>query len=309
MSLTNFLKLDGSSLEYKILKIALLLGIITSLLLLIFDYTITGNSGAIMLEISGIAVFSILFYLSSDKKNTDFVIIGYIISIFLLLNLNNYMAPGLGLGMLLLFLTALLFTIVLVPDRYRAFFITACSLNLAFLLVLEIIFPEFAAEQLVNVNTPEKAAIAKFIYIAITFTIAASLILYLKSEYDNDKRTIQKLYKKLKEKNLAIEEQNKTIQRINDDLERMVVERTDKLNRQKRKLLEYAFYNSHQVRAPLANIIGTIEIINQFEIDKQPVKQLLNILEKESNRLDSEIHQVQEQLNDSVPINEYMSKS
>ena len=43
---------------------------------------------------------------------------------------------------------------------------------------------------------------------------------------------------------------------MNESLELEVIQRTEKIETQSRKLIEYAYSNAHSVRGPLARILG-----------------------------------------------------
>jgi signal transduction histidine kinase len=54
---------------------------------------------------------------------------------------------------------------------------------------------------------------------------------------------------------------NEEIKVLNENLERLVQERTQKINQQLEQLSKYAYMNSHEVRAPLARILGLLPLI------------------------------------------------
>jgi tetratricopeptide (TPR) repeat protein len=63
-----------------------------------------------------------------------------------------------------------------------------------------------------------------------------------------------------------INEANEEIKLINESLESTVKERTGKIELQNSKLREYSFSNSHEVRAPLARLIGLIYLWNDKRV-------------------------------------------
>lgn len=74
------------------------------------------------------------------------------------------------------------------------------------------------------------------------------------------------LYFSLKQKrrdNALIAQKNEKIRLINESLEKRVKERTEKVERQNKKLRNYAFSNSHEVRAPLARLMGLVDLWNK----------------------------------------------
>jgi tetratricopeptide (TPR) repeat protein len=70
---------------------------------------------------------------------------------------------------------------------------------------------------------------------------------------------------------------NGEMKNMNQSLEFLVKERTRKIESQNKKLREYAFSNSHEVRAPLSNLLGLIDLSKHPNVDK---KEQLEILEQ-----------------------------
>ncbi len=75
------------------------------------------------------------------------------------------------------------------------------------------------------------------------------------------------------------------VRSLNDNLEKLVQDRTEKINLQLKQLEKYAHMNSHEVRGPLARVIGLVGLI---KIDKQngadPV--IVNKIEVAAEELD-----------------------
>ena len=85
----------------------------------------------------------------------------------------------------------------------------------------------------------------------------------------------QNAYRLVMEKNDRIQRQseelqtlNETISQQNDNLEKKVASRTRELADRNAKLEEYAFMNSHRLRAPLSRILALVEVL---EIDDDAV--------------------------------------
>jgi signal transduction histidine kinase len=88
---------------------------------------------------------------------------------------------------------------------------------------------------------------------------------------------------------LAVNEEltasNEEVNSLNDNLERIVVDRTDKIKAQLNQLTKYAHMNSHEVRAPLARILGLVILIKN-EGNQDVASQLFEKLAVESENLD-----------------------
>lgn len=91
---------------------------------------------------------------------------------------------------------------------------------------------------------------------------------------------------------------NEELTTINESLEDTVVKRTYELETQNKQLTEYAFINSHILRAPLARILGLAQLISMSESTSVKDKQLLNALIHSSDELDAIIRKISDILYD-----------
>ena len=65
---------------------------------------------------------------------------------------------------------------------------------------------------------------------------------------------------------------NNDLKLFNHSLEKMALKRSEKIAAQNKKLREYAFANSHEVRAPLANLLGLLSIYSLDKLDKSETR-------------------------------------
>lgn len=91
----------------------------------------------------------------------------------------------------------------------------------------------------------------------------------VKLEYDKENKHILAINNQLQKANAEVLVQNKEIilqqeeiTIINESLEQLVLDRTKKLELMNEQILEFAFFNAHKVRGPLARILGLINISN-----------------------------------------------
>jgi signal transduction histidine kinase len=110
----------------------------------------------------------------------------------------------------------------------------------------------------------------------------------------------------LKEKSDEIEAQNEEMVAIqaqlsdmNNHLEKEVKKRTeelkisnDKLVRQNVQLTEYAFFNSHKLRAPVASILGLVSLIENKNATQEDHKVIIEKIQKSATYLDNVIDEI-----------------
>ena len=82
-----------------------------------------------------------------------------------------------------------------------------------------------------------------------------------------------------------LSEANEEIRQINENLENMVMDRSLKVIEQNKKLRDFAYFNSHQVRAPLARILALADLW-QDELGENERKIVLSEIVKGAQELD-----------------------
>lgn len=84
---------------------------------------------------------------------------------------------------------------------------------------------------------------------------------------------------------------------MNESLDSKVKNRTEELVEQNKKLSEYAFINSHLLRAPLSRIMGLCHIVS---LDKAEIQkpEVLDALIRSTEELDAIVHDISELLYD-----------
>ncbi|WP_296620078.1 hypothetical protein [Marivirga sp.] len=139
----------------------------------------------------------------------------------------------------------------------------------------------------------------QFLIFLITLLIFAFvLIFYLRNKsiqlkrahirLKQQKEEIEDKQKSISSKSLALARVNKELHSLNKNLEQRVMERTQKLNERNRQIAEFTFYNSHKLRAPVASVLGLINVMELAKDGKiDPI--LLNHLKTSSMELDKVI--------------------
>lgn len=82
--------------------------------------------------------------------------------------------------------------------------------------------------------------------------------------------------------------------RINQSLEEEVVKRTSALSQQNQKIMEYHFINAHQLRAPVARILGLTSLLQQSAFAENQL--ILQHLTRATQELDETVHAIQQTL-------------
>lgn len=95
----------------------------------------------------------------------------------------------------------------------------------------------------------------------------------------------------LKEQATELQQANSEVREINENLEEIVIERSTQVLEQNKKLRDYAYFNSHRVRAPLARVLGLADLWTADLSDNERKIVLLEI-EKSIKELDAVVQQI-----------------
>ncbi|MEO9805683.1 MAG: two-component regulator propeller domain-containing protein [Reichenbachiella sp.] len=117
---------------------------------------------------------------------------------------------------------------------------------------------------------------------------------------DEQKTELEEKNKRLEEAQEEIRTANDQLQEINDHLEEKVVKRTNRITMINQKIKEYAFLNSHKVRAPIVRILGLVNLYDSDTLSSQEISEvnaniknaaheLESITKKINNALDADI--------------------
>jgi tetratricopeptide (TPR) repeat protein len=116
-------------------------------------------------------------------------------------------------------------------------------------------------------------------------------LLTLNEELQSQQEQVVMQRDELASRNLEIQRAHLLVTELNLNLEKKVVERTKALEHQNIKLNEYNFINAHKLRAPLASILGLINLLKEPQkIEDQRL--LLDHLHTSAQRLDKVIHEI-----------------
>jgi signal transduction histidine kinase len=108
----------------------------------------------------------------------------------------------------------------------------------------------------------------------------------------------ERTQKKLMDQHNLILQQKEEIEGINNNLEQIVVDRTEKIKEQESQITEFAFINAHKVRSPLARIMGILNLIPLEKNEKEILADYLPILKANADELNDRLQEVSDTLND-----------
>ena len=137
-----------------------------------------------------------------------------------------------------------------------------------------------------------------FAFVAGALFITCIIIFFLwrlvRIKQANEK-ILMKLNHEIEAQAKALSLANERINGINDNLEEAVRNRTAIIQAQNQRLLDFSYMNSHKIRAPLATLLG---LLNLFSDEGSPTadEELIAHLKTTAVKMDEIIHEVSRQL-------------
>lgn len=222
-----------------------------------------GNITFFGLNFTASSICFCFYYLIRYKNLYQKVVIPAIIFIFCMITLSFFALNGFYSASVISF-NILGFTIALVFAKYvRLLLFTFFIMGMCSLFYIQIKHPDLI--HYVPLSEIKGNILMSFADNALLLIAMAMII---REEYMEERGIIIEQQKVLEEQNAQIRSQNEDIlsynegiNYINHHLERLVEERTAKLDEQNRQLIHFAFYNAHQVRAPLSRILGLTNLM------------------------------------------------
>ncbi|MEL6536118.1 MAG: 7TM diverse intracellular signaling domain-containing protein [Bacteroidota bacterium] len=105
--------------------------------------------------------------------------------------------------------------------------------------------------------------------------------------------------KVLQTQNTQLRRHKELVQHINQNLERMVQERTEKAKEAQQHLLQFAFLSAHELRGPLARILGLNYLLKMKAVKPEENHMILFQVDKAAQEMDYVVKEITRTLEDS----------
>jgi signal transduction histidine kinase len=125
--------------------------------------------------------------------------------------------------------------------------------------------------------------------IFFTGTMIFIMMYFFKVSYDRKEA-------ELISQNDLIRHQKEEIEVINEKLEAIITDRTEKIRTQESRMSEYAHIHAHQVRSPLARILGFVHLIDREPDPAKALKEYLPLIRANADELNEQLRQVSKTL-------------
>jgi len=277
---------NGISLEDRLFKNALYIGLTAIAILLVFDSIFSKDYISVAIEgVAGVFFISYYFILKSRPVSEQ---LRYMFSIILAIIMNIGWISGGGISLLLSSINFLVlgFILMINDSRYYKLIFLIFFVDYALLFVLEYYY-HFNLSP--NYEPAKPELIKQYLVTLILYIFGGYLIVFLKLNYNKERSDLKEANILLQEKSDEISQQNEELtaaketlnnvikkiehqtnelMSIKGSLEEKVNERTkdllklnERLIAQNQQLEQYAYITSHNLKAPVAQIKGLIHLL------------------------------------------------
>ena len=134
------------------------------------------------------------------------------------------------------------------------------------------------------------SSILKIVVIAILFISTAIAIHVFRNQYRKDRSELSRQKNELESQKQEIIAQSERINEQNAMLSSGVYQQAERIKSQRDQLIQYAHYNSHNVRGPLARILGLTQLMKNDMIAEGELEYILAKIVENAEELDKVIH-------------------
>ena len=137
--------------------------------------------------------------------------------------------------------------------------------------------------------------------------LALAIAIYFILAINKQRRILKEALKLLEDKSQVVEKQkeelekqaqntdalNKELTLLNKNLESRAQEIAREIEDKNKKMNKYAFMNAHKLRAPIASILGLINLFGK-EITEDDKKAMVRMLKESAQKLDNVVHEIKD---------------
>ncbi len=132
-------------------------------------------------------------------------------------------------------------------------------------------------------------------YCVVHYLINAYILYYANSLLRLKNKEVEKQQQEILVQSEELRALNDSLKNLNVGLEGKILSRTNELEIKNKKLEEYAFMNAHKLRAPVATILGLIQLFD-YKKNEEEADEIIAGLKKTSVELDTAIKGIRAKL-------------
>ncbi len=286
-------KNHNNNLSAEVLTGLLGLGIVILLIHLTYNLFIVFSLELLSLDIFFLSILTTVYFMYKKFGFLDQLLFPLVLFILIMLSVFYFFHGGYrGIILFYFIIIAFSYSILLTDYRRNVLLILHAGIFLS-LVGAQFYHPEWIQE---NKGDWEDLHYLLGFVLTISFIIYGGII--VRDDYERTSRVIrlQKMEalqkgEEIQKKNQELNEKAIQIEQINKQLSQMIEAKTTRLEKQNNQLIEYAFFNSHKVRGPLARVLGLVELLKNTDNKKEKAL-YLDKLDESARELDTVINEI-----------------
>ena len=283
----------NNDLNYGVFTGLLGFGFIILLIHSVYNLLEIPNIWLLFLDFIFLTILVVVFFVYKKHGILNKLVVPILIFILIMLSVFYFFHGGYR-GIILFYFIIIAYSYsVLLTDYRRNILLAFHTLLFAGLIVIQFYYPQLVWQT--------EYSNSDFHYL-LGFVLAIAYIIYggviVRKDYERSSRVIHQQKMEAIEKSYEIQKKNEElnekafqIERINKRLNQMIEDKTARLEKQNYQLIEYAFFNSHKVRGPLARVMGLVELLKNVESNSDR-NLYLEKLEESAEELDLDINEI-----------------
>ncbi len=294
------------NLEERVFLNILKISIVSVLIFLANAAFVLGDITLIIANSIAVTVLIVMYLLSKYRSLYKKLVLPYTLFVLAALNTVWFSSGGFVSSTSYIIFAIIIVGIIVSRHQYTWFLTAFISVNVLVLYSIEYFNPGISIQ-----FDKQKDIISHAMVFLAVIAIINYLIIQLKNSYDDERNKVKRinddlLYKNLEinQQNAIIQAQNKELKSYSEDLEKKVTERTALLSDMNRDLTtqnltleQFTFITAHNLRSPVAQIKGLINLITYELRDKNTNIDTIEHLQESATNLEEVIHDITRILN------------
>lgn len=220
-------------------------------------------------------VILIYLYLLARKRNNTFAIAAVMhlvmLPVFIFFWMRYNGVDGSVPYFFFLYFSFIIFTL---QGSLRFLVLSLYALMITYLMAFPTLFPV----QSFNVTTPDEIlalsidCFVSALLISVFFTRVKRRFEKYRNQAGLRNEELKKIQSTIIQQNKLVEEKKMELEKLNTNLELLILQRTMQVEERNKMLAEYAFINAHVLRGPLSRVLGLLNLMtleqSSYELEK-----------------------------------------
>ncbi len=270
--------------EERVFHYGLIIAFIFRLVRLVHEFVIDSPTSILLLGAFNLLLLALIYYLHRKHFKVAFILFYFQILITSILTWNN--AGGWDGGVPYLFLVVMIAIVITSHGFLQVMTLLAYGAAIVLFSFTTVLNSYSAFNSKYSLMSSEiDFFVNTIVLILVTYYLKENFFSFRESVERTNSR-LKKSSEKLMEQTDQLHQQQGELNILRNDLEEMILGKVNESQRKAEILKEFAFVNSHHVRASLARVLGLIDLI-EIEDKRKSSTSALHRIKKDAQEMDA----------------------